>query len=159
MNVGGLFRGTGTVNAGSFQVNGGSVLPGASPGALTIQGSYTQSDTGLLEIELGESAHDVLEITGTADLAGTLRVLLYEGYVPEVGSYYDILTASYITGGFGNTDLPSGWIWSVAYLDLDENGLNDTVRLGASAVPIPATVWIFGTGLLALLGFRARGRD
>ena len=47
----GVLRGTGTY----FQnvTNNGTVAPGASPGILTIDGDYTQSPAGTLEIEVG----------------------------------------------------------------------------------------------------------
>ncbi|HSH15691.1 MAG TPA: hypothetical protein VLD18_06645, partial [Verrucomicrobiae bacterium] len=52
--TGGMLRGVGTV---STEVNnsGGTVAPGLSIGILTIQGNYTQSSTGTLNIELGGS--------------------------------------------------------------------------------------------------------
>jgi len=45
----------------------------------------------------------------------------------------------------------------VAYLDLiGSDGKIDTARLTANAVPIPAALWLFGAGLLGLIGIRRK---
>ena len=48
---GGSFAGSGTVKANV--VNRGLVIPGDSPGILTIDGDYAQASTGSLDIEVG----------------------------------------------------------------------------------------------------------
>lgn len=115
LEVGGVHRissiarlgGTGTV-AGDVE-NGGRVGPGTSPGTLTIDGDYDQTDDGTLEIELaGTDAgdFDVLAVTGDASLDGDLQVLLTDGFTPEVGDTFEILTGDSVTGTFATEDLP-----------------------------------------------------
>jgi uncharacterized protein with beta-barrel porin domain len=77
--------------------NGGTVAPGHSVGHLTIDGDFSQTGDGTLEIEIGDGSADLLTITGTAELAGTLLVLP-EGYA-TAGSY-TFMEAGTITGAF-----------------------------------------------------------
>lgn len=49
-------------------------------------------------------------------------------------------------------DAPDNWSWDILYLD-------DRVTLTAidmPAVPIPAAVWMFGSGLIGLIGLARR---
>jgi hypothetical protein len=146
-----VFSGTGTFIGD--MMNTTTVAPGNSPGTLTIQGNYSQESTGTLEIELGAAGYDILDVLGTADLAGTLRVLLYEGYTPVNGSFFDIITAEAINGEFGTITGPSGWNWTAERLNIDGT---ETIRLTANAVPVPPAIWLLGSGLLGLLGIRRR---
>jgi hypothetical protein len=85
--------------------NNGVLRPGASPGKLIIEGDYTQSAVGTLEIEIaGEDAalFDLLEVNGTASLAGTLEVSLLNDRTPQSNDSYTILTAAVLTGQFSN---------------------------------------------------------
>ncbi len=160
INSGGLFQGAGVVDA-SFNIQGGTLAPGSSPGSLTINGSFDQT-SGILAIELGGydqgTDYDFLKILGgDASLAGKLEVSLWEGFLPEVGDTFDILYAkSGINGIFGSYLLPEGWNWDVAYLNLDGLEGLDTVRLTANAVPIPDAIWLLGSGLIGLVGIRRR---
>jgi T5SS/PEP-CTERM-associated repeat protein len=125
---------------GNSQLSGtvrsaGSVAPGiaTSPptsnaiGTLHIQGNYTQTDTGALDIELAStSSLDRLTISGTASLNGALDVILFNGFVPTVGNSFDLLTASAgISGVFSSVNLPplligpNGPFWTVVYTPTD----------------------------------------
>jgi fibronectin-binding autotransporter adhesin len=158
----GILKGSGQIN-GNVTINGGTVTPGNSPGTLTINGNYTQGALGTLLIELGgtqQGKSDLLSITGSASLTGTLDIDLYDGYKPTVGDSFDILIANAILGigdtgfqGFTNIIGPNGWIWTVQYLD---GSTTDTVRLTANAVPIPGAVWFFAPALAGLIGLRRR---
>ena len=71
---GGALTGSGTINANV--TNGGQVIPGGTgaAGMLTINGNYTQTATGSLNIELGGTAagsSDQLAVSGTASLGGS----------------------------------------------------------------------------------------
>ncbi|MGB7128073.1 MAG: autotransporter-associated beta strand repeat-containing protein [Candidatus Rhabdochlamydia sp.] len=97
--------GTGTVGD---LINGGFVSPGESIGTLTVNGNYTQLPNGQLVIEIApDGATDLLQVTGTATLNGSLHI------VPEVGIYpnttiYTFLTAASVTGMFSSSfsDIP-----------------------------------------------------
>jgi hypothetical protein len=98
MNVGGVGGVPGSVT------NRGGLGPGQSPGALTIDGDYTQTETGSLTIELagltpGEH-YDQLHVTGAAALDGTLTVALVDGFTPRLGDRFQVLTYGSRTGAF-----------------------------------------------------------
>jgi trimeric autotransporter adhesin len=110
---GGIISGTGTLSlGGNTLINSGTVSPGASPGTLVINGNYTQSPTGTLAIELGGTqqgvTYDLLQITGTAQLDGTLNVTTVNGFTPSFGSVFDFMTFSNRIGDFAAINLPAG---------------------------------------------------
>ena len=167
LNTGAALSGKGNITANLS--NSGQVEPGEWPGALgtlTINGDYTQNADGVLLIEIGgllDGQYDVLDIAGTASLGGTLDVSLSDPgagvFAPALNDSFDILMAESILGDFDSfllAGLGNGLAWQ---LDLfaDEIGTTDVLRLSVvSAVPVPAAVWLFGSGLLALLGLGRR---
>jgi hypothetical protein len=78
--------------------NAAQVAPGGSlvAGHLSIAGNYTQTDTGNLLIELGGltagTEFDQLKIGGSAELHGTLQVSLINGFSPNIGDTFQIIT-------------------------------------------------------------------
>jgi uncharacterized protein YbbK (DUF523 family) len=98
---GGTLKGNGTLTGDVS--NAGTFAPGLSPGTLTITGNYTQTSAGTLSIELGGTASgqfDVLAISGTATLGGTLNVISFGGFTPPAGSSYQVATYASHTGDF-----------------------------------------------------------
>jgi hypothetical protein len=102
---GGTLAGTGYVyadltNAGRLQVGGAGVA-----GYLLIFGNYTQTATGILEIDLGGliagGNHDLFIVAGAASLSGTLTVSLLNPYRPNPDDAFNFLFATGgITGDF-----------------------------------------------------------
>jgi hypothetical protein len=74
------------------------------PGNATIRGNFSQTENGTFGVELGglvqADGFDVLNITGTARLGGTLEVELIDGFVPAIGDMFQILTAASVVGTF-----------------------------------------------------------
>ncbi len=111
---GGLVRGTGTIRAvdGTTRpkvTNRAVLRPGNPVGALTIRatGGFEQTSTGELAVTLASADHSRLTLTGTsAALAGTLRVELAEGFSPNIGQTFNVMTFTSRTGEFGNVVLP-----------------------------------------------------
>lgn len=94
-------QGNGLINADV--VNNGTVSPGNSIGTLTINGNYTQSSTGTLQIEIASGSNfDRLIVSQGASLAGTLQVVGLGGYAFKYGQQFAFLQANRITGGFGS---------------------------------------------------------
>jgi autotransporter-associated beta strand protein len=105
VNGGGKLSGTGTI-AGEV-INNGVVGPGSSPGTLHLDGNYSQSTGGTLDIEIASLvSFDQLAISGTASLGGTLDVIL-DGYTGHAGDIFTILTSCGLIGNFGTFDLPT----------------------------------------------------
>ena len=105
---GGRLMGTGNIT-GSVS-NSGIVSPGASPGCLSISGNYTQTSSGVLDLEIGGTTpctqYDQLNITGTATLAGTLNTSLINGFTPTSNNGFIVMTFGARTGTFGTVSGP-----------------------------------------------------
>jgi hypothetical protein len=137
--AGGTLGGNGTINAptlsvlaggvlgGSRIINGdvsnlgGVVAMGASPGTITVNGSYTQSALGTLLAEVAGntpgSQYDQLIVNGNTSLDGTLRVNLLGGFVPADGATFTVVQSSGpLTGAFASTSFPSSPAFSAGYL-------------------------------------------
>jgi hypothetical protein len=130
---GGLF-GVGTVVANV--TSSGRISPGASVGTITIQGNYTQNAAGSLDVEItAPSEYDQLVVTGSATLAGRLRVTLPTGFTPTNGQAFLVLTAAAVQGLFTTVDLPtlpSGLTWRV-------RNIGNAVELRVESAPAVTT--------------------
>ncbi|MEX0886976.1 MAG: choice-of-anchor tandem repeat NxxGxxAF-containing protein [Phycisphaeraceae bacterium] len=96
-------------------VNHGTVQPGTPGDTLTLDGDFEQSAAGVLDIDLGETGHNALAITGSASLAGSLDVELIGNPAFTPGQAFEILTASAIVGMFDSLDASLPDDWSVQY--------------------------------------------
>ncbi len=167
----GKLSGTGTVDQGLFGVgviNQGVMAPGDPLGTFTIQGNYQQTSTGMLEILLGGiGAGDFsqLDITGSADLSGTLDVELFAGFDPQAGEIFEILES----GGITNLDLMSMLFPTLPdglFFKLDQEGGNLFLDVmggsgggGGTPTPEPGTgVLLLGAIAIAFGGSRLRKR-
>jgi hypothetical protein len=100
----GTLAGPGVVN-GNVQVDDFAELDVGGdgfPGVLTINGDYTQSSLATMVIRIANTTpgigFDQLNITGAATLDGALRVTLIEGFQPQSGDSFTILTFGSRTG-------------------------------------------------------------
>lgn len=111
VSSGGTLTGTGTLGR---LTNYGVVAPGNSVGTLTVNGNFQQVGTGTYQAEIRPdgSAADLIAVTGTAALAGTLTARGENGALltPAAGGKtYTILTAGGgVSGQFGNTPTALG---------------------------------------------------
>jgi len=155
----GTLSGNGTI-IGNVLINGGTVSPGSSPGTLTIDGNYTQGIDSRLIIEiagLNPGDFDVLNVLGTATfVAGTTIDLHFiNSFAPSTGDVFDFLLAEVFASdmnlvNFNILGLDSGFQFDVGFTDtgtFSMTALND----GISAVPVPAAVWMFGSGLIGMV--------
>ncbi len=90
---GGRLAGSGTIKCDV--VNNALFKPGHSPGIMTINGNYTQTTNGILDMEIGGltagSGHDQLNVWGVATLDGTLSIVKYGSYMPTNGDNFILL--------------------------------------------------------------------
>ena len=138
--------GTGVIQ-GSL-ANYGLLSPGSSPGAIEIQGDYTQ--TGTLEIEILNMADfDILDVTGSASLGGTLDVALLDGAFFEVDDTFEFLTAGSIVGTFNDVILPTtdlgDPVFALTY------GTDRVTLTALESIPEPTTLGLLVLGSLALI--------
>ena len=101
--------GDGTIEA--HLTNSGTVAPGdnAPTTRLNVDGDFTQTATGVLEIELADTAlYDQLAVTGGVTLDGALHVSVLGSFAPELGNTFDILSwTTGLNGTFASIQLPS----------------------------------------------------
>jgi hypothetical protein len=149
----GLLAGSGTVHANV--TNAATVGPGDSPGILTINGTYTQTSAGALNIEIGGTTagtgFDQLAISGTATLDGALNISLVNGFQPSAGSTYKILTFTSETGTFATvtgTDAGNGLVFQLHY-DPTDVTLSAGRTVTATGTNVSATEGQSFSGLVA----------
>jgi hypothetical protein len=110
---GALLYGNGTINvigaltnAGTINLAGGSG-PSAIPGILAVNGDFTQTSTGILDVHLyGDGSSDALQVAGLATLDGTLNVIDNGNYRPSAGQVFVVLTYGSLSGTFAGISLP-----------------------------------------------------
>ncbi len=115
---GGTIKGAGTLVVSSTTfTNSGTIGPGASAGTLSITGNVALASTSVIDIELEAVAtFDVLAISGTAALNGTLNVTYLGGYTPSVSDDFAVITnVGTQSGMFSSVSVPFGSIFSTAY--------------------------------------------
>ncbi len=101
----GLITGNGTLDisdALSFS-NFGTISPGLSPGALTVNGSFALTSTSVLRLEISgatPSLYDQLLINGSIVLGGTLELALLGGFVPGPADLLNLLSSQGLSGEF-----------------------------------------------------------
>jgi hypothetical protein len=101
--------GHGTLNLNV--VNYGSIAMGDSTGLITINGDFTQNESGALRMKLGGFDagvnSDLLTISGQANLSGLLDISLTDMFIPSQGDTFTLLTYGSYAGRF---DAVSNWI-------------------------------------------------
>ncbi len=152
--------GTLHVDTFGFQLDqdGGTLAPGASVGQTEILADYNQAVPGILQIEIEGTGtagvdYDLVTVAGTATLLGDLEVLIDPGYDPQVGDFFDVLTA---TASIDAGSLTLGGQGTFTMAVLANPGGGQLLRL--TAVPEPSTLLLLlcAAGLLA--GARRRRR-
>ena len=114
----GTLGGTGTV-IGDVTVNG-TVAPGNSIGTLNVTGNLTFNSGSVYRVEVSPSAADRTNVTGTANLAGTVNAVFTGG--TYASNSYTILSAAARNGTFDaltTTGLPAYLSASLSYSPTD----------------------------------------
>jgi hypothetical protein len=101
----GLFNATGDVNGNVSIGDETGAIATLAPGAsLDIDGNLKLVSDARLEIQfrpaLGGAVFDMIHVTGTATLGGTLDLSVLGGAAPVPGVTYSFLTADALLGGF-----------------------------------------------------------
>ncbi len=157
---GGTLKGTGTLSATIFNT-GGSVAPGDSPGQLSITGNYSQSSNSKFDVLLGGyisgTDFSVLNVTGSASLAGTIEVDLINAFAPKIGDQFTFLTTTQgISGGF-ETIASNNGLFTYA---VDYGANSNLVEITVTSVPEPSGLALLAlSGLLLLRRFPAKRAD
>jgi hypothetical protein len=146
---GGSLVGSGTINVNV--TSGGQVIPGGigAAGTLTINGNYTQTATGALDIDIGGttagSQYDQLAVSGTAALGGTLNVATIGTFAPAFGNTFQVLTFGSSSGNFATyigPSLASGLFLDPVFgptsltLDIDRVAISGVPAFPLQGIPI-----------------------
>ena len=151
LTLGSSLLGEGTVS-GSVTNTAGSL----APDAITLNGDYVQAAAGELFIGIGGLVqgveYDFLDLSGTASLAGSLRLELEDGFVPSLVDTFVILEADGgLSGTFDSVVSTDGSVWT-----LDYQPTQVVLAFEQLVVPEPATLLTLLLGSLTLLLFRRR---
>ncbi|HVX11566.1 MAG TPA: DUF4214 domain-containing protein [Pirellulales bacterium] len=107
--------------------NSGTIL--VAPGStFTIDGAYTQAASGGLTLQIGGTAaggqFGQLVVTGSATLAGTLTPTLVNGFTPDLGESYNLVTYGSESGTFATIvgqNITTGKVFKPTYAASDFN--------------------------------------
>jgi T5SS/PEP-CTERM-associated repeat protein len=164
VNQNGTLNGNGTVNA-NVVLNGGTLSPGNSPGTETINGNLSLL-SGILNLEIAsDSLADHLNVSGNVNIGTGLIINLIFEYTPAFNKVFDFNNFFSLTGGGSIGFDPS---FTLSQFNVQGLGAGNAIVLtadgaraqfvGTAAVPEPASVALFLTGLGCLGGFAAARR-
>ena len=96
---------------------GGGTLAVRTAAALQVQGSYTQTAAGTLQVQLSAGDAGSMAATGVASVGGTLAVSFGPGYAPKVGDTLTVLRAQSVQGQFAQITVPGFKVAPVYEID------------------------------------------
>ncbi len=148
--AGGTLLGNGGTITGNVNMSG-TISPGDTPGAagaLGIVGNYAQLAAGVFQLELGGltagTQFDLLNVTGTTSLSGTLDVSLINAFFPNVGDTFTFITSGGLVSGIFGTvnglNIGGGEMLQVVYQAND-------VQISTIATSPVNDYWNGGTGV------------
>ena len=148
------FSGTGGCTGGGTLEVLGTLSIGSSPAVVTFDGNVALGGGCETIMELGGTGageYDAMKVSGELSLGGDLRVVLIDGFTPDMGDIFTLFDVASLggtlTGEFSSLELPEG-------IDWDTGDLYSTGTL--SVVPEPGTLALLAVGGLALLRRRRR---
>lgn len=170
---GGTFNATGTMN-GAVIIDGGTLtsdspnnfnngFPVNHPG-LIINGDLS-FNSGLIKIHVGSDGFlgnpffanlaamtDSLNVTGSATFnGGVVEIDFVNGFTPTLGESLAWLTVAGDINGLDNLQYRFTGLANDRTLAFNRDGNNLTWTVTTAAVPLPASSWLFVTGVLSLV--------
>jgi len=135
----------------------GTFAPGLSP-SLLFTNNLALGNSSVLEMEIGGlvagTEHDKLIDSGMLQLDGTLKLVLFNGYVPVAGDSFDLLDWTTFSGGFSDIDLSQAVLSSGLSWDL--SNLYSSGVVNVAAVPEPTSFALLATFGIVTLVSRVR---
>ena len=98
----GVLSGSGTIG---HLINQGTVSPGNSIGTIIIQGNYSQTPTGTLDIEVDGTVADLIDASGSASIGGLLSVTALPGTYLKGQTVPIVLAAGGLSGTWDGNNL------------------------------------------------------
>ena len=143
---GGALEGVGGTIEANLVNSGGIINPG-DPGPMDIMGDFTQTAGGTTILDIDSaSLFDTLDITGSADLGGTLELNFQDGFVPVDGEIFNLLS---FTGGENGTfsSISIEGLSGFSYTPILGSS-SFSVELNANPTPEPGTwMLVLGAGM------------
>jgi RHS repeat-associated protein len=138
-----LTGGANFTTAGDFSNTGN--LSAGSGSALMVNGNFTQSAAGTLNVQLGgtpaSGQFGQVVIRGTAALAGAFDLALVNGFSPTAGQQFRVMTYASVTGSFTSfSGLSPFFTESEGPTALDLDAATSAVDLAATSVTANTTV-------------------
>jgi hypothetical protein len=135
--------GSGSISAAVS--NNGAIRPGPGTAVLTVNGSYTQGSRGLLDLELASygaaAPRDLLAVTGSAALDGTLAITVLDGSSPQIFAR-KMLQAGSLSGQFAAVTQPdplgdglAGWFKTGSSFWIGMTAPGPRLYVNAAATP------------------------
>jgi len=120
-----IIKGDASIDVPNAFINDGIISPGSSIGMFSYVGNFVPSSSGMLDIQLkGVTAgteYDQLNVIGNATLNGLLKVSVANGFVPNPGDSFTILTTSgSVSSDFSDLEIQDGLYLSV---QVNENNI------------------------------------
>ncbi|MBP6095395.1 MAG: hypothetical protein KBF58_10415 [Methyloversatilis sp.] len=163
--LGGTLSGAGLIIYGSggfsaaISTGAVTIMPGNSPGTLTIDGNLDAVGT-IFDIEIGGllpgSEYDQLIVLGQASLVDSILNLRFiNGFVPHQGDVFEWLVAD--LPFTGPAPLRVNVFSDLALIEGETDGRRFYVN-AVTPVPFPPAVWLYGAGLLTVACVARRRR-
>ena len=149
-------------------LDGATIVPGNSPGVLTVNGNFTLNAGARLEMQIAGTAarteYDALDVRGNVILkAGSLLELTFlKGFAPQAGQQFSLFD---VDGVFANEaaieigGLEPGWLFDTNFDAIGGkftlNSLSDGVAVSAVPVTVPPWLMVSAVGGLSLLRRRS----
>lgn len=152
----------GTIGSGSASVAvaaGGTLAPGASAGALTVNGSVTIDGVFAYEYDGGTLSGDVLDVNGNLTLnSATLTLADLAGDTWTNGDKFTLAAYDALSGTFSgyvdDTSYTFGggqWLFNYDDTTAGANGGSGINYITITAIPEPAAALLGGLGMIVLL--------
>ncbi|WP_161965820.1 autotransporter domain-containing protein [Steroidobacter cummioxidans] len=130
---------TGVGSISGALTNDGVLSAGNSPGTIQVGGNFTQSASGTLVSEIQRNGNDLIDIAGTATLAGTHRVQIDYGLYLDGTTQTVLQAAGGVSGSFENVTINPSALMTATH----QIGANDVTvsfeRQATTTVTTPGT--------------------
>jgi hypothetical protein len=150
-------RPTGKVRVVATSANQGTVLTNLQSQIVNAIPSGILNDTNSLNLNLGGANSTNQGVFGTSISAGGTTLNLYNGGLDMSGVAPGTAVTLYgVTGNGTGSGATTAFSLGTAVFSLANDTLTFTGNTGNTPVPLPAAVWLLGSGLLGLAGVGRR---